>query len=338
MDVIASGVEASPWGVNGYGFDPYIAETPGNMVFALARFWADYAGVILGAQEQFPEACIRIRYEDMVSDTQSVADQIFRFLGVDPIPDIGRRIFAPERERFGPADYKIWHTSEVTTASVGRGWTVPAGLISPQVRSTINDLCGKLGYLPVDDDWGTADWPVDVRLTQPAGEVALNGDKPVTDAAVPPLISQLVGSLTRLNDGFGPRWDPCAAETFEVIITPPVGTGRYASYLVDLSTATVGEASTSTDGAEPEVAWRVIAAADTWDQIMGGQVNMAVALRRNLVRYCDDGDTGGVIADTRIGLLADLLRLASWGQAEQCTSPLAKETTAYDGHPVAVGR
>lgn len=326
MDVIASGVEACPWGVNGYGFDPYIAETPGNMVFALARFWADNAGAILAAQEQYPEACLRVRYEDLVSDTQSVADQVFGFLGVHPVPDIGRRMFAPERERSGPADYKIWHTSQVTTASVGRGWTVPAGLISPQVREAINDLCGKLDYLPVDDDWGSADQPVDLRLTQAVAQAARSGEEPAAQAAVPPLIGQLTASLTRLGDGFGRRWDPCAGERFEVVITPPGGTGRNASYLVDLPAGTVGEAPTSDGQAESDVAWNVIAAAGTWEQIIGGQVNMSVALRRNLVRYLDTGDTRPGIADTRIGLLSDLLGLASWGQARRPAPPPAKET------------
>ena len=34
-------------------------------------------------------------------------------------------------------------------------------MIAPQVLAVINELAGKLGYLPVDDDWGTvsaADW------------------------------------------------------------------------------------------------------------------------------------------------------------------------------------
>lgn len=32
MDVIASGIEACPWGLSGFGFDPYIVGTPGNAV------------------------------------------------------------------------------------------------------------------------------------------------------------------------------------------------------------------------------------------------------------------------------------------------------------------
>src|SRR5690349_15191904 len=54
MDVIASGMEACPWGLNGYGFDSYIAQTPGNMVFALARFWIDNTAKTLAAEERFP--------------------------------------------------------------------------------------------------------------------------------------------------------------------------------------------------------------------------------------------------------------------------------------------
>jgi protein-tyrosine sulfotransferase len=127
MDVIASGMEACPWGLNGYGFDPYIAETPGNTVHALARFWLGNAGVISLAQQQFADRCHAVRYEDLVEDPQAVADGIFGFLGVDPVPGIAQACFAGERERFGPADYKIWHTSRITSDSVGRGWTIPPG-------------------------------------------------------------------------------------------------------------------------------------------------------------------------------------------------------------------
>jgi hypothetical protein len=154
MDLIASGIEACPWGLNGFGFDPYAAASPGNSVQALAQFWADYATAILGAEESHPDRCHRVRYEDLAADPEATADAIFAFLGVPSAPGISRDCLAPGRETHGPADFKIWNTSEITTASVGRGWTVPASQISPATRDTVNALCAKLGYLPVGPDWG----------------------------------------------------------------------------------------------------------------------------------------------------------------------------------------
>jgi hypothetical protein len=91
-----------------HSFEPYVASTPGNMVWALARFWVDAAAATLAAEEQFAGSCHRVRYEDLVADPEEVAARIFRFLGVPPEPGISARCFSAERERFGPADYKIW--------------------------------------------------------------------------------------------------------------------------------------------------------------------------------------------------------------------------------------
>jgi len=60
MDVIASGVEACPWGLAGYGFDPYMAATPGNAVQALASFWADNARASLAVEEHFRTGELRL--------------------------------------------------------------------------------------------------------------------------------------------------------------------------------------------------------------------------------------------------------------------------------------
>ncbi len=101
MDMIASGIEACPWGLRGYGFDPYIAASPGNIVLALARYWNDNAATILAAEETFPAACRRVRYEDLVTDAEGTARGIFEFLGVPPVPGIAERCFTAERERSG---------------------------------------------------------------------------------------------------------------------------------------------------------------------------------------------------------------------------------------------
>jgi len=357
MDVIASGMEACPWGLTGYGFDPYIAETPGNAVFALARFWADNAATILAAEEQYAGRCHRVRYEDVVADPQVVADELFEFLGVPKVPGIAEACFAAERERFGPADYKIWHTSRITGDSVGRGWTIPAGLIGPQVRVAINELCARLGYVPVDDDWGAADRPADLRVCagttsgDGAQEVAERPPAPAGAAPVPagsgaavpePGFAALVGArlaegLARLTERFGRQWEPFATESFEVVATPSAGPGPNARWRVDLAARTVtvlngslagpaGDADQGSDGdgEHSEGGWDIIGSADTWEQLIGGRVNMSVALRRHQLRYCEDGEDGPVAADTRIAMLADLLGLTSWGQARQKARQLAR--------------
>jgi hypothetical protein len=336
MDVIASGMEACPWGLNGYGFDPYIAETPGNTVHALARFWVDNAATILAAEEQFAERCIRVRYEDLVADPQAVADELFEFLGAAKVPGIAKACFAAERERFGPADYKIWHTSQISNDSVGRGWTVPAGLIGPQVRAAINELCGELRYLPVDDSWGTADRPADLRVSLEeeaeaprAGEAA----EGAPEAGFASLVGERLGAgLARVDDMFAQRWEPCGAESFEVVATPAAGPGPNACWRVDLAARTVGMVNgghlepgqDAGQGEEPDGGWDIIGSADTWEQLIYGRLNMSVALRRHQLRYLDTGEAGPVAADTRIGMLADLLGLTSWGQARQDRRSLAR--------------
>lgn len=359
MDVVSSGMEACPWGLNGYGFDPYIAETPGNAVHAPAHFWLDSAATILSAEEQYADRCHRVRYEDMVADPQAVADELFKFLEVETVRGIAEACFAAERERFGPADYKIWHTSQITSDSVGRGWTIPAGLIGPQVRIAMNELCRKLGYVPADENWGTADRPADLRVPPAAAEAELAGDQDagakeptappataaptlvaVSDALTEPGFAAVVGErleqgLSRLGDGFAQRWQPCTTESFDVVATPPTGGGANARWRVDLAAGTVaavngsrtatGESS-GEDAEEDESAWDIIASADIWEQLIAGRVNMSVALRRHQLRYCDTGEAGPVVADTRIAMLADLLGLTSWGQARhaQMAHPTAK--------------
>jgi hypothetical protein len=335
MDVIASGMEACPWGLNGYGFEPYIAETPGNAVFALARFWADNASAILAAEEQFSERCHRVRYEDMVTDPQAVADSIFAFLGVDSVPGIAEACFAAERERFGPADYKIWHTSHINAGSVGRGWAVPSGLISPQACASINQLCGALSYVPVDGNWGTAGAPGDLRLSAaPAGrelervENAAASESAGTDGDFSAIIGQkLKAGLSRLTEQFAQRWAPCSAEVFELVCIPHNFAGPDFRWRVDLSSRQVtllGADTAATGALRPgkgkkteavESDWDIIGSQDLWQQVLSGQVNMSVALRCHQLRYCEEGERGPIIADTRMGLLADLLGIASWGQA-----------------------
>ena len=176
MDVIASGLEATPWGLTGFGFDSYAAGSPGNSVQALARYWTEHASAIHAVEQAYPARCHRVRYEDLVVDPQHVADGIFDALGVTRVEGIAEACFSDERERQGPADYKIWHTTRINSDSVGRGWILPSNLINSDLMVRMNLLVDDLGYRRVDTQWGTAPVAPDMRVSA-EGSV---GDEPST--------------------------------------------------------------------------------------------------------------------------------------------------------------
>jgi protein-disulfide isomerase len=309
MDVIASGIEASPWGLNGFGFDAYAAASPGNAVLALARFWADNAAAILAVEQRLGDRCHRVRYEDLVADPEAVAGGVFRFLGVPAAPGISQRCFTAERERLGPSDYKIWHTSRISAGSVGRGWSIPASLIGPAVTAAVNDLAGKLGYAQVGTDWGIA--PVAPDLRQPGSGPGEASVWPVPGAEIWPgqllMAARLEAGVALADDRFTRQWAPCSREAFLVTVTLASG-GVAARWQVDLAARTVAEVSGIPAGSR----WDIIGSADTWEQITGGGTNLSVAFRRRQLRYSDTGDAGPDAPGIRMGMIADLLGITAW--------------------------
>jgi hypothetical protein len=145
---------------------------------------------------------------------------------------------------------------------------------------------------------------------------------------VPLLIERLRAGLSRIGDSFTSRWDPCGSETFLVVATPD-GHGPDARWRVDLAARSVAPANgyhlpaaaenadSPPDEADPTGSnWDVIGPAEVWDQVMTGRLNLSVALRRNQLRYCEGEEVGPTVAETRGGMLADLLGLATWGRAQ----------------------
>jgi Sulfotransferase family len=311
MDVISSGLEACPWGLNGYGFDQYIAGSPGNAVLALARYWLDGASAIAAVQEEHPGNCHRVRYEELVRDPERVTAEIFDFIGVAPAPGIAQAVFARDHERHGPADHKIWHTSRISADSVGRSDTVPAGLIPPPVLESINGLLGKLGYVAVDETWGTGEMPAGL-LTSDGDALAAAQSAPVPEAGM--LAERLTAGLTRIDDAFADRWRDRVAEAFTVVIREP-GTSSPVSWRVSLGERTVTREAGVTAAAVDEAGdteWGMAGSARAWLEVLAGRVNLSVALRRNELRYCDFGENEPFVAEDRIALLAAFLGLPHW--------------------------
>jgi protein-tyrosine sulfotransferase len=330
MDVIASAIEACPWGLNGYGFDPYIATTPGNAVMAVARFWVDHAAATLAVEEQFADRCLRVRYEDLVAEPESVAAQVFEFLDAAPAPGISEACFSAERERFGPADYKIWFTTKISSESVGRGWSTPPAMIAPPILAAMNDLAGKLGYLPVDDEWGTKEPPRDLRVpvvSEPdcKASTADSTDEPlashVADRSAAghlpeeqPTESQLLGERLRVGvldagEQRSSRWERHASEIFVAVWIPTDPHQSAEHWLVNLHEGTVSFASRA---AQEHSDWDIVGAAEAWQQVLSGRLNLNVALRACQLRYCDGDESSPLASAARISILAVLLGITSW--------------------------
>jgi hypothetical protein len=303
MDMISSGMEACPWGLQGYGFDPYIADSPGNAVMALARYWLDGATAIAAVEEQFPDSCHRVRYEDMVADLERVAAGIFEFLGAGQVPGIGKEVFSREHERFGPADHKIWYTSAISQGSVGRGDSLPVGLIPPPVLESMNGLLDKLGYVRVDESWGTADMPDSLLVTSDA---ATEPEPEPGPESLPPLADRLAAGLARFDAGLTGRWEAHAAESFTVVIREPHTPPKVQR--VDLSARAIISCGSLTDSEDDaEANWSVVGTAETWRRLLDGSLNVSAALRCNALRYCDYGENDFFVTEARISLLVALL-------------------------------
>jgi len=314
MDVISSGLEACPWGLNGYGFDPYIAGSPGNAVMALARYWHDQATEIAAVEERYPGRYHRVRYEEMAADPEQVAAGLFDFLGVARVPGIAQAVFAGDHERYGPGDHKIWHTVTISPDSVGRSDAVPVGLIPPPLLESINGLLEKLGYLTIDEKWGTADMPAGL-LTPTDDVTAAHQHEPVPQAGV--LADRLADGLARVDESFANRWPARTAETFTVVIRQP-NRPCLAVWQVNLGVPSlISDSQPAMDAPDDpgdggDVAWSMVGTVQAWLEVLAGRLNLSVALRRNELRYCDFDDTDAFVAEDRIALLAAFLALPYW--------------------------
>jgi hypothetical protein len=112
--------------------------------------WADSVRATLDTGKRFSDQCLRVRHADLVTGTKETAARIFAFLDAAPRPGISKACFSAERERSGPSDHKIWYISWISDRSIGRGWSVPAGMTAP-VLTRVNDLAAQPGYLAIND-------------------------------------------------------------------------------------------------------------------------------------------------------------------------------------------
>ena len=100
--------------------------------------------------------------------------------------------------------------------------------------------------------------------------------------------------------------------------------GGETQWLVDIAARTItvedgadeSEADDDDGNDDDDVTWSILGSPETWDAVLGGQLNLHAALRHNDLRYCPAGTDNPVVSQTRVAMLADLLGLGAWAQAD----------------------
>jgi hypothetical protein len=330
MDVVVSAIDAAPWGLNGYGFDLYVAGTPGNAALAAARCWLDQTKAIIDFQASHPDSCHGIRYEDLVTQPEEIAGNLFSFLGVAAAPGITQSCLTKARDTRGPGDHKIWFTSRISADSLGQGAKVPVQMLPPEFLANLNETLEQLSYRQIDDAWRSAPGPADPRADAPATAAqdsrAAEHDAE-TEAAAAEIARRLVDIPAGRARELAGRWPGAAARTLCLAIEPSAGGaggGRRWSMSYTDGDLTVREE------AEPLAdASTLVAAAGTWLALFGGTANMAAELRAGRLRFSGSASSQDAGRQEQWSgtahLLAHLLGLAGSGDTSSIEVPNGRE-------------
>jgi protein-tyrosine sulfotransferase len=153
LDVVASGLEVSAYGFQGFGYPQYVQRSVGNFVAPLVEHWVARVRWAMDWERANKALCHSVRYEDLVADPEAELSAIFSFLGVSAdLSSIQRALHAvPDTKTYG--DPKVAFTSSIHTQSIGRGRRVPISLIPPLLLAEANELLAMLGYERVTETW-----------------------------------------------------------------------------------------------------------------------------------------------------------------------------------------
>ena len=182
-------------------------------------------------------------------------------------------------------------------------------MIGPPVAEAINELAGKLGYVPVDADWGTPGRPRDPRL--PGHDPRPGAGAAAGRPAISRLRVRAAGGLPAVpaesaDEQFASRWESQAAGKL-LVVCRAIADGSEAQWVVDVASRTV---TADDEQADSGVEWSVVGSPETWRSVLDGQANLYTALRRCDLRYCASGQDSPLAAQTRVAMLADLLGLS----------------------------
>lgn len=131
-DVVTTLLQASPWGVSGPVFAPYVSAYPNSTAAALSAWWAGRAGPLLQFESEHPQACLRMRFEDLVQNPEGAMQRLRLFTGLAAETTQLPRL-PDDRAQAGDA---------VAPATP----QFPVGQLPDRLVTSINDIHRTLGY------------------------------------------------------------------------------------------------------------------------------------------------------------------------------------------------
>lgn len=323
LDMVASGIESSPWGLAGFGFAEFARQYPNNNVAAVGSYWLDSTRRILAFEEEFADRCLRIRYEDLVSNPEGTAERVFSFVGARQVPGISEWCLNVEHDRSGPGDQKIWFTKEISNSSIGRGVQIPVSHLPPQVLRLVNETLPKLGYRTIDEAWNRAVGNVDPRAgEEPAVQEDAEGAA-FRDAVLALIAEQLSGAAPGFNVA---RWPSLADRHVHVAVEADGCTPAELKWTFGASSEPAPDPGALEEEGAAGGCALVTAPASIWRSVLAGEVNMAMEIAAGRMR-CVSPVTAEAVVTPEAYALAEALGLASSaGSSGRASTAGARET------------
>ena len=295
MDVIDSALEATPWGLNGYGFDRFAARSPGNDIAALAAYWCETTSRTAAFEEAHPDRCLRVYYEELAADPERTMKRIFSFIGVAGVPGTPGRYLTGDSHMTGPGDHKVGATTAISADSVGRGIRVPVDLIHPAQLQGVNDILARLGYTQIDSIWRKAVQPPYLLPARPSAAAV----QACADAgpAEPPYQERLLDEMGKIvRARIDPRVGTGAAASLSAAgVLGPLRAFGIAAYgedtvrcwRIDIDRALLTE---RTQNDVTAMDWLLTGDIGTWSAVLCGYENFSTSIRSRAIRYIDLSD------------------------------------------------
>lgn len=277
-DMVASLHEACVWGYGGYGIEPYVRQAPQNLPMALVQFWIDRATAIRQFEEAHAAQCIRVRYEDLVTDPEDTLRRIFESIGARKDGEAvanAVRFKTPRGAVMG--DLKVQFTDSVRSDSVGRGWTIPTEMLSDEVRERAAALAAELGYPPLRN------------IRDGVGGFVPSGDEEAGSSR-----DDVVGLLASFAEGQPDVYE--AEPDVKLVLADWPET-----WIVDLGREVIYRGS-------GDARWTALTDCETLARIVSGELSAGVAIREATLRVAGTGDEPPAIYIDRINSLVRLLR------------------------------